>query len=144
MRVSIDMRRHIVSEFDMLTEQEWNHLLPSFADATYYQTWAYAEARCGERNVARMALRQDDRVIALAQARIYKPPILSCGVAYVHWGPVWRKSGEPADPAVLEAALAALRTEFVQRRQFVLRVLPPDYERAGESTAHSSFTAAGF
>jgi lipid II:glycine glycyltransferase (peptidoglycan interpeptide bridge formation enzyme) len=123
------------AEFDTLTEGEWNALLPTFADASFYQTWAYGDARCGAHRVSRMVLRHYDRVVALAQIRVYKTPFLPFGIAYVHWGPLWQKIGESLDLHVLREAMAALKTEFVLRRKLMLRVVPAIYDCSPESDA---------
>lgn len=123
------------AEFDTLTEGAWNTALLSFADATFYHTWAYGAVRCGESRVRRMVLRHDGRLVALAQIRLYGVPLLPLGVAYVHWGPLWRKIGERADLLVLRKAIAALKAEFPQRRGLMLRIVPPVYDSEPQADA---------
>jgi hypothetical protein len=125
--ISIDLGQQLTAEFDAIGETDWNKELQSFSDATFYHTWAYAAVRCGEKRVSRMVLRQDGRIVALAQIRLHLTPILPCGFAYVHWGPLWRRIGEPANIAVLRGALTALKTEFTHRRKLILRLLPAVY-----------------
>lgn len=126
---------YFTTEFDAFTEAEWNAMLPAFADASFYQTWAYGAARCGANRVSRMVLRHDDRVVAMAQIRLHKTPFLPFGIAYVQWGPLWQKNGEYPDLHILKKAVTALKIEFVVRRKLTLRVLPALYDCAPESEA---------
>jgi len=63
--------------------------------------------------------------VAAALAVIAMLPVLQLGLAYVKFGPLWRRKGETAKPAVLLAALAAVKQVFALRRGLVVRVTPP-------------------
>jgi hypothetical protein len=51
-------------------------------------------------------------------------PYLNFGIAYVFWGPLWRRRDGQADAEVFRQALRALRAEYVTRRKMVVRVIP--------------------
>jgi lipid II:glycine glycyltransferase (peptidoglycan interpeptide bridge formation enzyme) len=70
-------------------------------------------------------------------------PLLDAGLAYVKFGPLWRRHDRPADPAVLTAALDAVKRTFASERGLVARVMPPadpDYAAAWTQ----ALAAAGF
>jgi lipid II:glycine glycyltransferase (peptidoglycan interpeptide bridge formation enzyme) len=116
------------ASMDRVTEPEWNAMLPGFADANLYQTWAYGAVSWGERQLSHLVLRQGTDVVAAAQLRIVKLPLVNTGVAYLRWGPLWQCRNRSADSTVLREILAALRREFVEKRGLLLRLLPPVFE----------------
>ena len=112
-------------EIDQVTESEWNRLLPLFADASIYQTWAYGAVSWGERNLSHLLLKQNDQVVGMAQFRIVRLPLLSCGIAYLRWGPLCRRrDGTAAPEIVLPALLKAITNEYACRRRLLVRILP--------------------
>ncbi|HEY3044202.1 MAG TPA: peptidoglycan bridge formation glycyltransferase FemA/FemB family protein [Vicinamibacterales bacterium] len=112
------------SEIDTVDQRSWHECLQDFDDANIYQTWSYGEVIGGARNMSHLVLRSGGRVVAVAQARIARLPLVNIGIAYVRWGPVWRYHGLGADVEVFRQALRALRNEFVCRRGLALRLLP--------------------
>ncbi len=111
------------SEHGTVGPEVWHDLLDGFDDANIYQTWAYNEITSGRR-MEHVILRRDGEVAALALARIVRVPVIRAGLAYVRWGPIWRRRGKPADQQVFGQALRALRNEFVCARGLTLRLLP--------------------
>ena len=109
---------------DQIGEQEWNKILPLFADASVYQSWAYGTVCWGEKQLSHLLLKRGTEVVAAAQLRLVRLPIVNKGVAYLRWGPLWRLRGQAVDPTVLDEMLDALRKEYVQRRGLLLRLLP--------------------
>src|ERR1041385_3162014 len=71
-----ESRRFTVS-LDDVSEAEWNELLPRFADANIYQTWAYGAVCWGEKQLSHLLLRRDAEVVAAAQLRIVRVPLLN-------------------------------------------------------------------
>lgn len=115
-------------EVDTLDDAAWSAVLAGFADANLYQTAAFGRLQSGGR-VSRLVLRERGRVVCAAQLRIARLPWLPLGVAYLRWGPMWRRVDGPADPRHLQAGMEALRREYVERRGLCLRVvshLPDD------------------
>src|SRR5438105_4123074 len=90
---------------DQVTEGEWNSFLSQFADASLYQTWAYGAVSWGERSLSHLLLRRAGQVVGMAQFRIMRVPLLSSGIAYLRWGPLWRRRDSAPDPGVLTALL---------------------------------------
>jgi lipid II:glycine glycyltransferase (peptidoglycan interpeptide bridge formation enzyme) len=116
------------SEVDGLDASAWDNIVLSFADGNIYQTWAYEAQRSGTKAMSHLVLRKDGDIVAAAQMRIVKLPMLPLGVAYARWGPMWRRHGSKDDPRHLQVALACLRAEFAQRRRLALRILPLAFE----------------
>lgn len=128
-------------DVDSVDKAGWHELLDRFADANIYQSWAYESARGGGRNISRIVLRKDAEVVAAAQVKIVKLPLLKLGVAYVRWGPMWRLRGRAADASVLSVALDAIRHEYAVRRGLTVRLLP--YVLADERDTFHPLLGAG-
>lgn len=116
-----------VANAEPVDPASWEALVSGFDDASYDQTNSYGVHLWGESNVSQLVLRRDDGVVAAAQVVLLRPPLVGRGLAYVKFGPLWRRKGEPADPEVLTAMLEALQAEYAARRGLLLTVLPvPD------------------
>jgi hypothetical protein len=113
---------------DQIGEHDWNTLLPTFADASIYQTWAYGVVCWGEKQLSHLLLKCGAEIVAAAQLRLVRLPVVNKGVAYLRWGPLWRLRGQPIEPGVLDQMLRALRTEYVGRRGLLLRMLPAVFQ----------------
>jgi hypothetical protein len=111
-------------EVDTVDRIEWGKIIDQFSDANIYQTWSYDAIRCGEGNISHLVLRAGDKIVAAAQARIVRIPIIGRGAAYVRWAPLWRSRDETEDPAVFRNTVRALRNEYVCRRGLILRIFP--------------------
>lgn len=118
---------------DEVSQPEWDQLLPLFRDATIYQTWSYGAVRWGERSLSHVVLREGDAAVGLAQVAIRHVPMLRCGIAYLPWGPVWRRGD--ADPEAFRALVRALRKEYAKRRGLLLRIAPFEEEGNDHGTA---------
>ncbi len=105
-----------------LDREAWYEILGCFQDANLYQAWSYDMVRYGPKAVVHMVLRRDNEAVAAAQARIQRVPGAGAGIAYVLWGPLWRRTGEAEDAQTFRQALRALRSEFSLKRGLVLRL----------------------
>src|SRR5262245_1746846 len=96
----------------------WDAVVAGFADACLEQTAAYMGARWGASRLVGLVLREAaaGEAVAAALAIIAILPMLRLGLAYVKFGPLWRRRGHAADPGVLTAALAAVRRVFAAER----------------------------
>jgi len=112
------------SEVDTVDEVAWSHIMQEFDDANIYQTWSYGAVISGPRNISHMVLREHGNIAAIAQARIARLPLINIGIAYVPWGPLYRRGAHSANAEVFRQAIRALRNEFVCRRGLVLRIFP--------------------
>lgn len=119
-----DLAPGYTSEVDTIAEQDWYERLQEFDDANIYQTWSYAKVTWGLHNTSHLVLKRNGSAIALAQVRIVKTPVLDIGIAYVRWGPIWRRWSTEAGEDVFRQAVRALRNEFTCKRGLVLRLFP--------------------
>jgi lipid II:glycine glycyltransferase (peptidoglycan interpeptide bridge formation enzyme) len=132
------------AECDTLDERTWYQILGQFEDANIYQTWAYAAVVSGQRNMGHLVLKKNGEVVAIALARITKLPFFKAGVAYVMWGPLWRRRGAVADEEALRQAIRALRNEYVCRRGLVLRLFPLLFDDSSSAVFSTMLKGEGF
>ncbi len=119
-RVTIDV--------DRVNEEAWNEALELFDDASIYQTWAYGAVRWGDAQLSHIVVREEGRIIAAAQVRIVLFPLISRGVAYIRWGPMWRLKSGPAQVSKLKRIADAIEHEYLDKRGLVIRIVPHVYE----------------
>jgi hypothetical protein len=113
----------------------WDERAASFADMCMEQSFAFAGSRWRKLHPTGLLLFEEGsrEPVAMTLALIAKLPVLGVGIAYVKFGPLWRRKGAPNDPAVLRAALEALKQEFGEKRGLVVRVMPPADPDASEA-----------
>jgi lipid II:glycine glycyltransferase (peptidoglycan interpeptide bridge formation enzyme) len=111
------------SEADAFTESQWSEMISHFADANLYQTWPYGVVRSGS-NVSRLVVKQGPTIVAAVQSRLARVPVLSLGMAYVLWGPLWKQRNGQPDLQIFRQAVRALRKEYADRRGWVVRLSP--------------------
>jgi lipid II:glycine glycyltransferase (peptidoglycan interpeptide bridge formation enzyme) len=111
-------------EADTLDERAWGELLQEFEDANIYQSWPFAAVTSGHRSMSHVLLRKDGEIVAAALARTAKVPWLPAGIAYIRWGPVWRRTAKEANPEDFRQMVRALRNEYACKRGLVLRLFP--------------------
>jgi hypothetical protein len=126
-----------IAEFDTVNRQAWHKIINQFADVNIYQTWSYDAIRCGEKNISHMVLRAGNKIIAAAQARIVRIPVIGLGAVYLRWAPFWQLRNQTPDPLVFRLALRALRNEYVIRRGLILRIFPILYN---DNDSNHAFT----
>lgn len=116
------------AEFDRLDATTWYGILGQFCDANIYQTLAYDEVRYGEDKLSHFVLKRSGTIVSAGQLVLVRVPMLGAGVAYMRWGPLWRRYGSQPDIDVFRAALRALRDEYVTRRGLCLRIYPVAFD----------------
>lgn len=107
-----------------MDERTWCHSLQEFDDANLYQTWSYEMVRSGRQNVSHLVLKEEGEIVAVAQARIVRLAVIGVGIAYVRWGPLWRRRDAETNGERFRQAIRALRNEYACRRGLVLRLYP--------------------
>lgn len=124
-------------EIDSVDEQGWYQILREFDDASIFQTWACGVVACGRRNMSHLVVRRNGEVVAAAQAKIVKVPLLNVGVAYIQWGPMWQPRESSKDVEIFRQVLRALRNEYVCKRGLVLRLFPHLFDHDNPSIAQA-------
>lgn len=136
--MSVDARVEVIAA------DEWRQLARARADYNYRQAVEFSTA-CAARLGAStecIAIRCGGEPLGVAHVRIKRLPIIGAGVAYINGGPLVRYEAAPADQ--LRACLAALRTEYVDRRGLILRVAPPLGPDEWNTEVAGAFAAARF
>lgn len=115
-------------EKDRVNESEWTRLLSNFEDATLYQTWTYGVVRWGQGKLSHLVIKKGDNVVGLAQATIAKTPLIRAGIAYIPWGPLWRRKDTAIDLEDLRYVLRAIRHIYAQELGLLVRITPNSYK----------------
>jgi peptidoglycan pentaglycine glycine transferase (the first glycine) len=132
-----------VAEVDNISAAGWDELVQSFDDANLYQTWAHAGLKWGHGQLSHLILKRAGAVVAVVQVAIVSVPLLGPRMGHIRFGPLWLRKGSAPDPDVYRAMLAAMRTEYCERRGLLLRLKPWDSIEEQESLALMR-EAAGF
>jgi len=118
------LAENFTAEVDTVDKDSWYAIINNFDDANIYQTWSYDAVRCVSDNISHLTLKRNGTIVAAAQARIVKIPLINTGIAYIRWGPMWRLRETPVNIEVFCQAIRALRNEYVCRRGLILRLFP--------------------
>jgi hypothetical protein len=122
----------------------WDDLAAGFEDMCMEQSFAFTGSRWSKLRSAGLILREEGKPIAMALTLLATLPVLGIGIAYVKFGPLWRRKGSRPDFEILSAALEALKYEFGAKRRLVVRIMPPadpDFEPAWkDALARSNFS----
>jgi hypothetical protein len=108
----------------------WDRDAALFDDVTYDQTAAYCEPRWGRGRTPAVSVASGAEMLGMARAVEFRLPALPGGLAYVKFGPLWRRAGARPDAASYRGTLAALEEEFCRRRGRLLTIMPrpdPDF-----------------
>ncbi len=113
-------------EIDQISKRDWQSNIKRFDDATIMQTWDFAEiiAKAQLGYVSRMVLYRNRKITAMAQVRIISLPFISVGVAYIIYGPLWKRIGEKRDYKNFKAVFKALYEEYAVKQKLFLRIRP--------------------
>jgi lipid II:glycine glycyltransferase (peptidoglycan interpeptide bridge formation enzyme) len=125
-----------------LRDDCWHRVLDEFQDANIMQTVPFVTTAPGLEMVEHLVLRRSEDLIAAAQIRLIRVPLVGQSIAYVLRGPLCRSNGGWAPQRALHLALRALREEYVGRRRMSLRIAPGAALREDVSTA--SYAEEGY
>lgn len=139
---------NIVTDYSVETRQysetEWYDLLSQFDDATIYQSHAYGAVRWGQNNLRHTVVRKSGEIIGAAQAIIYTVPVIRAGLAYIPWGPLWRRKGLDASPDTLRGIVTSLKREYCDNQGLLLRMTPGIWQEAEADHAIGHIVAEGY
>jgi len=126
--------------------EEWIALAADFADHNYRHCWDYADMLAARSKAAaeHVVVARGDGPAGLASVRVKRLPGARTGIAYVAGGPLVRRRGHDAARGCLEAVLATLKAEYVDRRRLVLRVAPAIGDVRWNALQDECLRAAGF
>jgi len=112
---------------DGQTDKSWSAVVDRFEDASIYQTWAYGAVRWGEGQLSHLLMHREGKILAAAQLRIVKIPVVPAGVAYLRWGPLCHRKNEATNSADALQMLECLQEEYCKRRGLILQLIPNVY-----------------
>jgi len=110
-------------EVDGIPDETWDAIAATFADINPEQTAAYARNHWKGRD-SHLLLKRNGEPVAGARIALIGLPLVGRGLAFLRFGPFWRKQGEDADPETYRAVIAALIEEYCIIRGYCLTVLP--------------------
>ena len=119
-----ELDRGYTAEVDDIDKKKWHESLVNFDDANFYQTWSFGAVRWGEKKMSHLILKKNNVIVSMAQLRIAKLKGLKAGAAYLNWGPLWKLKDQKIEIRHLQNMIRALYIEYVDRRGFMLRILP--------------------
>ena len=124
--------RRIASEYELEAlinpqEEEWGQILSIFDDANIYQMPSYGRGRWPKSELRNLILKKNGKPVAAVQVRLVAIPLLR-GIAYVRWGPLWRRKDTNEDIEVFRQAVRAIRLEFVDKLGFAVHLIPRETE----------------
>lgn len=107
---------------DAVADAEWDGLLAEFEDGSLDQSAAFSRARWGSRD-SHLMIVERGRVLAMARVAVVRLPIVGGGLAFMKFGPVWRRA-DGADAGACRQILAAAVAEYCGRRGLMLTLQP--------------------
>jgi hypothetical protein len=110
-------------DVDTIADPVWDSIAGDFADINVEQTACYAGLHWKGRN-SHILLRRDGEPVAGARVALVKLPMVGRGLAFLRFGPFWRRQGRAADPEIYRAMIAALVEEYCVSRGHCLTILP--------------------
>lgn len=116
-------------EIDTIADHEWDRIAGEFADIHHEQTACYAGLHWKGRD-SHLLLSRAGMPVAGARIALVKLPVIDRGLAYLRFGPFWRRRDQAADPEIYRAMIKALVEEYCGRRGHCLSILArphPDY-----------------
>ena len=116
------MKGNISYNVKKVNNNEWDTILTQFEDSNIYQTVAFNKLSNGGEDLEQFILKQNDEIIAACLLRIKTIPFLKRGVAYLRWGPIWKKKECKIDPEVFNLTLQKLKEEYCDGRKFILQI----------------------
>jgi hypothetical protein len=131
------------AEFNRISQAEWDRCLVFFSDANINQCWGYGSVKWGADHNEHVVLKKDGAIRSLAQVAIITSHVPRIGIAYVTWGPLWKRKGLIDDGSSFRAMLEALKDEYAHRRKLLLRLKPYGYEETNREM-RSVLEQAGF
>jgi hypothetical protein len=115
-------------EVDSIADAEWDRIVAGFADSHPEQTACYARHHWKSRD-SHLLLRQNGVPVAGARIALVKLPVVGRGLAFLRFGPFWRRREVAMDGQTYRTMISALVHEYCTRRGHCLTVLPRPHPR---------------
>lgn len=109
-------------EIDSVASDAWDVIASGFADIHPEQTACYASNHWKGHD-SHLLLRHNGEPVAGARVAIVGLPLIGRGLAFLRFGPFWRKQKAEADPEIYRTMIAALVEEYCVTRGHCLTIL---------------------
>jgi Acetyltransferase (GNAT) domain len=113
-----------------IPHEDWDRLLPEFEDTSFEQTAAFASSRWGPDRTVCLAIENAGVIVGGACVVLFRFPVLRRAVAYVKYGPVWRRNGAKIGSKDYRSIVAALVQHLGEEQGHAIVLAPrpsPDY-----------------
>lgn len=128
-------RSNFSVKVDCLTNDDWDKIASEFSDLNAEQTAAYSSHHWKGRD-SHLLLLKNGVSVAGARIALIRLPVIGKGLAFLRFGPFWRKGALAEDPAIYQAMIKALVDEYCVKRGNCLTILPrPHPEFLTQETA---------
>lgn len=113
---------------DNVPDHLWDNIASEFADINPEQTACFAGHHWKGRD-SHILLRHEGKPVAGARVAILKLPLMGRGLAFLRFGPFWRREDSEASPEIYRAMIEALVEEYCVSRGHCLTILPSPHPR---------------
>ena len=77
-----------------------------------------------KKSLSHLILMKNNRIVSMAQAKVFTFPFIKGGIVYIYWGPMWKDRDKLNTLEDLQQMLLSLKHEYVYKRGYSLRILP--------------------
>lgn len=106
----------------------WDSIAVQFRDVIHEQTQCFNRLRWAPERLERIAFYKDDEIVSGVVVLIIRFPILKTGVAFIKWGPLWRKYesqySQLEEQNILVGTVKHLRKIYAEERGLYLTFYP--------------------
>lgn len=116
-------------EVNTVDATAWDDFAQGMDDVSLNQTSLYADSEWPGRT-ERFSVHAGNKAIGGAVVVLIRPPFIDRGLAYVKFGPMWRRRDMPASIETYRTVIAALTRHYCDDRRYHLTIRPrpnPDF-----------------
>ena len=110
----------------------WTDIMEQFADFIPEQSAAFSRSRWGHGNIEFVVIGPRARPLGACSVIVKDAPLLP-GIAFIKWGPMYRRIGETVDPERYRWIISQLADYYCNIRGMHLTVQPPAVPGVAES-----------
>lgn len=115
-------------EHRYIQPEAWDQLAVQFRDVIHEQTECFNALRWAPERLERIAFYKNDVLASGVVVLVIKFPILKTGIAFVKWGPLWRKYdqqfSQSEEKSILVETVKHLRRLYAEERGLYLTFYP--------------------
>jgi len=108
--------KNISYDVKKVDNDEWNKILAQFDDSNIYQTAMFNRLSTGGKNLEQFTIKLENEVVSACLLRIKTVPLVNRGIAFLRWGPIFRKKKSEIDLNIFSITLNKLKEEYCIKR----------------------------